>query len=157
MALSPSGVYLACGTGKNITIYNLRDVLPSEYIVSGLPLIHVSRETLASWTEDDPTNTERLLSEEIARALRPSQYFLASRALIRVRLKHVALAIEDSKESLRIQPSPIGYIARAVALLTQGDREGALRIFDLAFHDCEPHDNRFLLLLKSILVFESGN
>ncbi|KAH0831036.1 hypothetical protein J3R83DRAFT_13538 [Lanmaoa asiatica] len=26
----------------------------------------------------------------------------------------------------------------------------------LTFHDCNPGDNRFLLLLKSILVFESG-
>ncbi|KAI5980416.1 hypothetical protein EDC04DRAFT_2618677 [Pisolithus marmoratus] len=60
-------------------------------------------------------------------------------------------------KSLEIQPSSIGYIAMAVILLGQGDREGALRTFDLAFHDCEVQDNRFLLLLKSILVFESGN
>ncbi|KAI6045486.1 hypothetical protein EDC04DRAFT_2598785 [Pisolithus marmoratus] len=60
-------------------------------------------------------------------------------------------------KSLEIQPSSIGYIAMAVALLGQGDQEGALRTFDLAFHDCEVQDNRFLLLLKSILVFESGN
>ncbi|KIK17942.1 hypothetical protein PISMIDRAFT_684762 [Pisolithus microcarpus 441] len=45
----------------------------------------------------------------------------------------------------------------AVTLLGQGDREGALRIFNLAFHDCELDDIRLLLLLKVILVFESGN
>ncbi|KIK22826.1 hypothetical protein PISMIDRAFT_679840 [Pisolithus microcarpus 441] len=45
----------------------------------------------------------------------------------------------------------------AVTLLGQGDREGALGIFDLAFHDCELDDIRLLLLLKLILVFESGN
>ncbi|KIK12438.1 hypothetical protein PISMIDRAFT_689482 [Pisolithus microcarpus 441] len=45
----------------------------------------------------------------------------------------------------------------AVTLLVQGDREGALRIFNLAFHDCELDDIRLLLLLKVILVFESGN
>ncbi|KIO04802.1 hypothetical protein M404DRAFT_540724 [Pisolithus tinctorius Marx 270] len=45
----------------------------------------------------------------------------------------------------------------AVALLAKGDREDALCTFDRAFHDCEPQDIRFLLLLKSILVFESGN
>ncbi|KIK14060.1 hypothetical protein PISMIDRAFT_364617 [Pisolithus microcarpus 441] len=45
----------------------------------------------------------------------------------------------------------------AIALLGEGDRESALCIFDLAFHDCELGDIRFILLLKSILVFESGN
>ncbi|KAI6043918.1 hypothetical protein EDC04DRAFT_2599781 [Pisolithus marmoratus] len=60
-------------------------------------------------------------------------------------------------KSLQVQPSPIGYIAMAVALLGQGDLEGAICTFALAFHDCEPHDIRFLLLLKLILMFESGN
>ncbi|KAI6144246.1 hypothetical protein BKA82DRAFT_4515649 [Pisolithus tinctorius] len=170
VALSPSGVYLACGNGKNITIHNLRDVLPSEYFDHGrsalirqqlhasqLPLVRVSYETLKSWTADDQMNTERLLSEELTSASIPRHYLLANRALVRARLKHLAPAIEDAKDSLRVQPSPIGHIAMAVALLGQGDREGALWIFDFASHDCNLHDNRFLLLLKSILVFECGN
>ncbi|KAI6144223.1 hypothetical protein BKA82DRAFT_4175783, partial [Pisolithus tinctorius] len=107
--------------------------------------------------QDDPTNTEMLLTEEIASASSPSHSLLASRALIRARLKYLALAINDAKESLQVQSSPIGHVAMAVALLGQGDREGALCAFDLAFHDCEPHDNRILLLLKFIIVFESGN
>ncbi|KIN93449.1 hypothetical protein M404DRAFT_36093 [Pisolithus tinctorius Marx 270] len=140
-----------------------------------LPLVQVSDETLKSWVQDDPTNTEMLLTEEIASASSPSHSLLASRALIRARLKYLALAINDAKEaslhshhstyifahvhlkSLQVQSSPIGHVAMAVALLGQGDREGALCAFDLAFHDCEPHDNRILLLLKFIIVFESGN
>ncbi|KAI6022663.1 hypothetical protein EDC04DRAFT_3143649 [Pisolithus marmoratus] len=158
VSLSPSGGYLACGfNGGKITIHNLRDVLPPKYFDHGLPLVQVSEEALKSWTQDDPTHTEMLLSEEITSASSPSHYVLASRALIRVRLKHVALAIEDVNESLQVQPSPIGHIAMAVALLGKGDREGALHAFDLTFHDCEPYDNRYLILLKSILVFESGN
>ncbi|KAI5981467.1 hypothetical protein EDC04DRAFT_2617373 [Pisolithus marmoratus] len=84
----------------------------------------------------------------------PNHYVLANCALIRVRLKHWVLAIEDVKE---VQPSPMGYIVKAVVLLGEGDRAGVLHTFDLAFHDCELHDIRFLLLLKSILVFESGH
>ncbi|KAI6045477.1 hypothetical protein EDC04DRAFT_60772 [Pisolithus marmoratus] len=164
IALSPSGGYLACGLkGGKITIHNLRDVLPG-YFDDGsraaairLPLVQGSSEALKSWTRDDPTHTEMLLSEEITRVSRPSHYVLASRALIRVRLKHVTLAIEDAMESLKVQSSPIGHIAMAVALLDKGNREGALCAFDLAFHDCELQDVRFLLLLKSILVFECGN
>ncbi|KAI6094201.1 hypothetical protein F5141DRAFT_1070226 [Pisolithus sp. B1] len=104
-------------------------------------------------------NTEMLLSEELKGTSSPSHHLLANRALIRARLKHLALVMEDVRElkSLQIQPSPIGYIAMAAALLGQGDREGALHTFDFAFHDCELQDIRLLLLLKSILVFESGN
>ncbi|KAI6143030.1 hypothetical protein BKA82DRAFT_4187705 [Pisolithus tinctorius] len=157
VVLSPSGRYLACGNGTNITIHDLRDVLPLIYFDHGLPLVEMTTKTFQSWTQDDPTQAEMLLSEEIAKASRPSHNMLANRTLIRTRLKRFAPAIEDAKESLRVQRSPIGHIAMAVALLAQGDREGALCTFDLAFHDCELHDLGVLLLLKSILVFESGN
>ncbi|KAI5982355.1 hypothetical protein EDC04DRAFT_3150893 [Pisolithus marmoratus] len=175
IALSPSGGYLACGfVAAKIAIHNLRDVLPPEYFDDGsralrnalirqqphatqVSLIHASDEILKSWTHDDPTATEILLSEEISRASSPSHYMLANRALVRARLKHVVLAMEDVEVSLQVRPSPIGYIAKAVTLLGQGDRGGALLTFDFAFHDCEPHNIRFLLLLKSILVFESGS
>ncbi|KAI6144919.1 hypothetical protein BKA82DRAFT_4168114 [Pisolithus tinctorius] len=157
VALSPSGGYLACGNGRNITVYNLRGVLSPEYFDHGLPLIQVSDETLNSWRQTDPTNTESLLSKEITSTSIPRHYVLANRALVRARLNHLAPAIEDAEESLRVQPSPIGYIAKAVTLLGQGNREGALWAFDFAFHDCRLYDIGFVLLLKSILVFESGN
>ncbi|KAI6014941.1 hypothetical protein EDC04DRAFT_3144985 [Pisolithus marmoratus] len=158
IALSPTGGYLACGLkGGKITIHSLREVLPPEYFYRRLPLVQVRDEALESWIQDDPTNTELLLSAEITSASSPSHYVLANRALIRARLKHWTLAAEDVKESLRVQPSPIGYIAMAIVLLGQGDRDGALCTFDRAFHDCELHDVRLLLLLKSFLVFESGN
>ncbi|KIK22827.1 hypothetical protein PISMIDRAFT_101868, partial [Pisolithus microcarpus 441] len=36
IALSPSGGYLACGVGNNVTVHNLRDVLPMEYFGCGV-------------------------------------------------------------------------------------------------------------------------
>ncbi|KAI6095807.1 hypothetical protein F5141DRAFT_1221421 [Pisolithus sp. B1] len=137
---------------------NSKTYLVNVPLVAQFPLVRVSVEAFKSWTQGNPTNTETLLSEEITSTSSPNyHYLLASRALVRARLKHVAHAIQDAMESLRVQPSPIGYIAMAVSLLGQGDREGGLCAFDLAFHDCELHDNRLLLLLKSILVFEFGN
>ncbi|KAI5982354.1 hypothetical protein EDC04DRAFT_1833915 [Pisolithus marmoratus] len=171
LALSPSGGFLACGVGRKISIHNLRDVLPAEYfghgphtvcnglippLASQLLLVQMSHAALKSWTQGNPMNTEMLLSEEIRSISSPSHYVLASRALIRVRLNHVALAIEDANQSLQVQPSPIGHIAMAVALLGESDRDGALCTFDLAFLDCDPHDIKFNLLLKSILMFECG-
>lgn len=137
VALSSSGGHLACGFSKNITIRKLRDVLPSEYFGYDLPL--VQRRSRALQVLATTCEWERELGD---------------RALIRAHLK---LAIEDGKESLQVQLSPIGYIAMAIVLLGQGDRESALLVFDLAFHDCESRNNRFLLLLRSILVFESEN
>ncbi|KAI6030210.1 hypothetical protein EDC04DRAFT_3142610 [Pisolithus marmoratus] len=161
-----SGKFVA-QSGGSITTSNvafdhgsdvLRNVLiRRQLLASQLPLVRVSEKALKSWTQDNPTNTETLLSEEITITPSPGHYVLANRALIRAQLEHWALAAEDVKESLQVQPSPIGYIAMAVVLLGQGDREGALCTFDRAFHDCEPRNIRYLLLLKSILVFESGN
>ncbi|KAI6004542.1 hypothetical protein F5J12DRAFT_913668 [Pisolithus orientalis] len=156
VALSPSGRYLACGNGKNITFHDLRDVLSLDYFNHGLPLVEMDPTAFQSWMRDDPTQTEKLLSGEIVTASSPSHYILANRALIQTRLKHLAPAIEDAKESLRVQRSPVGHIVMALALLGQGDWEGARCTFDLAFHDCELHDHRILLLLKAILVFECG-
>ncbi|KAG9309214.1 hypothetical protein JVU11DRAFT_10928 [Chiua virens] len=51
-------------------------------------------------------------------------------------------------QSLKIQPSPIGHIALALAYLGQDRREAALWEFDLAFRDCDRADNVFLLLIK---------
>lgn len=129
--------YLACGVGRNITIHKLRDVLSPEYFYRCLPLVQLSEEALRSLTQDDLITTEMLLSPEIASASRPSHHLLANRALIRTRLKNVALAIEDAKESLRVRSSPIGHIAMAVTLLRQSDRESALRTFDRALYDCD--------------------
>lgn len=141
MALSPSGRYLACGVSDNLTIHNLRDVLSPDYFDHSLPLVEENGAALKSWIQGDPANAETLLSEEITSASSPSHHVLANRALIRAHLKQVALAIGDVGESLQVQPSPIGYVAMAVALLSQGNREAALCTFDLAFHDyiCAPH------------------
>ncbi|KIK23994.1 hypothetical protein PISMIDRAFT_647178, partial [Pisolithus microcarpus 441] len=128
IALSPSGGYLACGVGRDIMIHNLKNVLSPKYFehcvsmhpvlqlkllttvmlrnalihqqlrATQLPLIRVSGETLTSWSQGNPTDTEMLLSEEIKSTSGPSHHLLANRALIRARLKHLALAIEDVKE-----------------------------------------------------------
>lgn len=115
-----------------------------------------SNEILRAWAQGDLVTAEMLLSEEITNTTSPSHHVLANRALIRARLRRVTLALTDVNRSLQVQQSPIGYIANAVALLGQGNREGALRIFDLAFRVCEPRGSKLLSLLKMVLVFESG-
>ncbi|KIK21199.1 hypothetical protein PISMIDRAFT_562737 [Pisolithus microcarpus 441] len=123
-SLSSSGGYLACGLKDGrIIIHNLRDILPHEYFCLRLPLIQLSDEALELWIRDDLMNTDMLLSKGITSASSPSHHVLANRALLRARLKRLEFATADAKESLQVRPSPIGYIAMAVVLLGQGDRE----------------------------------
>ena len=51
-------------------------------------------------------------------------------------------------QSLQIKPSPIGHIARSVALVGAGKQEVALEDFDFVFRDCDLSDNIFLLVIK---------
>ncbi|KIO01922.1 hypothetical protein M404DRAFT_148829, partial [Pisolithus tinctorius Marx 270] len=48
VALSPSGGYLACGNGRNITVYNLRGVLSPEYFDHGVSLLAIHEAHIAN-------------------------------------------------------------------------------------------------------------
>lgn len=51
-------------------------------------------------------------------------------------------------KSLQVEESPIGHIARSLALVGAGKNEDALDDFDLVFRDCDPSDNMLLLVIK---------
>lgn len=51
-------------------------------------------------------------------------------------------------QSLQIDQSPIGQIARSVALVGAGKEEDALDDFDFVFCDCDKSDNILLLVIK---------
>ncbi|KAI9569843.1 hypothetical protein HD554DRAFT_2327802 [Boletus coccyginus] len=66
------------------------------------------------------------------------------------------MAVEDAKKSIEVQRSVIGYIAHAVAHIGNGDHKLALRVFDLVFCEGIPSENKLLLLIKAIILFECG-
>ena len=100
-SISHDGRYLACGHDKGITIHNLGDFLPREYLpvtwVSRIPLIRVSEAVYESWKLGNPADTESILSEEIEQFPNPSHYALAVRSLIRAHLRDWEAAFEDAK------------------------------------------------------------
>ena len=51
-------------------------------------------------------------------------------------------------KSLEIQQSPIGHIARSLALVGAGKQEVALDDFDFVFRDSDPNDIMLLLVMK---------
>ena len=94
----------------------------------------------------------------------PSHHALASRALVRARLWQWDAATADATQvclallsramslicikSIEIQPSVIGYIAKSVALVGNGEKHKAYRTCDIASVRFQPAHVTFLLLIK---------
>ncbi|KAG9309663.1 hypothetical protein JVU11DRAFT_10332 [Chiua virens] len=155
IAISHDGRRLACGHGGGITVHSLEGLIPEDYLpgILCLPLMRVSATALKSWVQGDPMETEAMLSHEIAQRSNPTHDALAICALIRTHLGEWKTALETTEKSLQIKPSPIGEIARSIALVGAGEQELALSELDLVFWDCDACDTKFLLVIKSILLF----
>ncbi|KAF8547367.1 hypothetical protein OG21DRAFT_1501611 [Imleria badia] len=162
LALSPKDAFLASGGyDKKITLRDLRAILPRHYFSfdessTQTPLLQISEALLEPWIRQEWTNAENVLAGEMTRLSRPINEALACRSLIRAYLRQWTEAYDDAEESLRIHPTAIGHIARAISLIGKGDRRVALRQFDLVFRDCEAHEIRSILLIKAILYFVAG-
>ncbi|KAF8439357.1 hypothetical protein L210DRAFT_2212162 [Boletus edulis BED1] len=68
---------------------------------------------------------EALLTEATLASQNPHHHVLASRAIVRARLRQRGAAIEDAKKSIEIQPSIGGYIANSVAFVGRGEKHKA--------------------------------
>jgi len=132
------------------------------------PDIRIDDAALDSWKHSELANAEALLTAAVNKSRNPSHHALASRALVRARLQQWDAAIADATEvfvalllrtlvltlvgikSIKIQPSTIGYIAKSVALVRNGERYRALRVCDIAFARSHDHSSHvgFLLLIK---------
>ncbi|KAG9309660.1 hypothetical protein JVU11DRAFT_10329 [Chiua virens] len=132
--------------------------------------MRVSATALKSWVQGDPMETEAILSDEIAQRSNPTHDALAVCALIRTHLGEWETALDTTEmvtsysllqyshvhphvKSLRIKSSPIGQIARSIALVSAGKQDVALDEMDFVFCDCDPSDIKLLLVIKSMLLF----
>ena len=127
------------------------------------PDIRVDDAALHSWKRDQFANAEALLTAAIHDSQNPN-HALASRALVRARLRQWDAAIADAKEvfvtllshalslicikSIKIQPSVIGYVAKSVALVGNGEKYKAYRTCEIAFERFHSTHVTFLLLTK---------
>ena len=128
------------------------------------PDIRIDDAALHSWKHNQLANANVLLTTTIHRSRNPSYDALASRALVRARLRQWDAAVVDATQvlvdllfhvlslnhnkSIKIQPSVIGYIARSVALVGKGESHKAYRTCDIAFQRCHSDHVTFLLLIK---------
>jgi WD40 repeat protein len=195
IALSPDNRFLVIGgnSGK-IAITDLRDVPPASYstvsifycqftllqfqfdltdhFVSQLPFIEITNAALDSWKQDWLADVETSLTGTITNSRNQSHHALANRALVRARLQHWDLAIEDAEnvslrslshtlllilnyhKSIKIHPSFNGYIAQSLALVGGGKKAEGCRVYDLAFRHYRYHtiDVDLILLIKVCIL-----
>ena len=132
------------------------------------PDIRVDDAALHSWKHNQLANAEALLTTAIHESRNPSHHALASRALVRARLRQWDAAIADATEvfvamlshalsliyikSIKIQPSVIGYIAKSVALVGNGEKHKAYRACDIAIERFHSTHVTFLLLIKVCIL-----
>jgi WD40 repeat protein len=128
------------------------------------PDVQIDVAALHSWKHNQLANAESLLTAAIPESRNTSHHILASRALVRARLKQWDAAIADATEvivtllsrvllliytkSIKSQPSVIGYIAKCVAHVGNGDKHKAYRACDIAFERFHSTHVTFLLLIK---------
>ncbi|KAF8552355.1 hypothetical protein OG21DRAFT_1511593 [Imleria badia] len=162
IAVSPDDRFLAIGGehGK-ITIKPLSlitDSIPLHRLHPTFqePAIQIDDTALDPWKLNQLANAEASLSAAIHDSRSLSHHELASRALVRVRLQQWDAAIADATESIKIEPSVIGYIAKSVALVGNGEKHKAYRACDIAFERFHSTHVSFLLLVKAIIVFMAG-
>ena len=113
-----------------------------------------------------------LLTASITASSHPSHHVLASRALIRARLRDWDAALVDAKKvlvvliprsstltliytkAIKIQPSVIAYIAKSLAHVGNGETHKAYRTCDIAFEHFHSSHTSLLLLIK-VRVFST--
>ena len=130
------------------------------------PDIQIDDAALESWKHDQLENANALLTAAIAESRNPTHHVLASRALVRARLRLWDAALVDADQvlvalfshtltltsiytkAIKVQPSVIGCIAKSVALVGKGDRQSSYRACDIAFERFHSSHVSFLLLVK---------
>jgi hypothetical protein len=136
------------------------------------PDIRIDDATLDSWQLDQLDNADALLTAAITESRNTHHHALASRALVRAHLRQWDAALVDAEQvlvalfshplsltsvytkAIKIQPSVIGYIAKAVALVSNGERHKAYRACDIAFERFHSSHVTFLLLVK-VCIFRT--
>ena len=130
------------------------------------PDIQIDDAALDSWKHDQLENADALLTAAIPESRNPNHHLFANRALVRARLQQWDAALIDAEQvlialfshsltlmsiytkAIKIEPSVIGYIAKSVALIGNGEKHNGYRACDIAFERFHSSHVTFLLLVK---------
>jgi hypothetical protein len=134
--------------------------------------IQIDGAALHAWKHDQLETADALLTAAIPDSRNPIHHVLASRALVRARLRQWDAALVDAQEvfvalfshtltltsiyikAIKIRPSVIGYIAQSLALVGKGERHKGYQACDIAFLRSNSSHLNFLLLVK-VCIFRA--
>jgi tetratricopeptide (TPR) repeat protein len=106
------------------------------------------------WMRDSSVDADTLISDlDPSNSSSDTHHVLAHNALLNVHSEIWSSAYEDANKSIVTRPSAMGYITKALAQIGKGEPEKAMRVFDLAFGNCNPIESNLLLLIKAVILF----
>jgi tetratricopeptide (TPR) repeat protein len=103
------------------------------------------------------STAEMILTQEIK--AHPTDYTsYATRSFVMARKLNWNHALQDANESIRINPSLTGYIAKGIALYGKRQFRDAVKVFDLAFTSTNgvSRTTHLLFLIKAIALFNAN-
>lgn len=127
--------------------------------------MHLNGAVQELWLHEKLASTMEILSHDVVLNGK-SHHAYANRAILQARFKNWNDALIDAEmvtrhalpqsvtlkdfyfQSIDIQPSVIGCIAKSIALCGQGRHEDSMQAFDLAFSYCSAEEVNYLLLVK---------
>jgi hypothetical protein len=133
--------------------------------------MHLSGGIQELWLHEKLGSAMEVLSRDIVLNGK-SHHAYANRALVQGRLQKWSNALVDAEtvtshplsqraplkhihyQSIDIQPSVIGCIAKSIALCGQDRHEDSMQAFDLAFSYCSAEQVNYLLLVKVCMAHE---
>ena len=136
-------------------------------VAEGKQRLSLGIDDFKQWTRESSVNADTLISDpDPSPSSTEIHHVLVHNALLKVRSEIWSSAYQDANkvilhslirvlmfthahlESIVIQPSAMGYIAKALAQIGMGETEKAIQVFDLAFGNCNPNESNLLLLIK---------
>lgn len=154
---------LSGGDDQKISEWNVhRDALPedthkSKAQSSDSKILVITTSARNACISGELSTAEKILAQEIT--ANPNDYTsYATRSFVMSRKHDWDHALRDANESIRINPSLTGYIAKGIALYGKRRLQDAMKAFDLAFTSADGNSRttHFLFLIKAIALFNAN-
>ncbi|KAG1728721.1 WD40-repeat-containing domain protein [Suillus paluster] len=148
---SVDGKYIFSGGGDNkISQWAVpKDALPED--ISESKILAIKPTARNACIMGDLHIAEELFTQEINADAANNYTSYANRSFIMARKLEWDHALQDAVESIRIQPTLIGFIAKGIALCGKRQIRDAMKAFDFAFTSTngDPKKNHLLFLIKA--------
>jgi WD40 repeat protein len=139
-----------------------RDALPkdtpkSKDQISDSKILTITTSARNALISGELSTAEMILTQEIK--AHPTDYTsYATRSFVMARKLNWNHALQDANESIRINPSLTGYIAKGIALYGKRQFRDAVKVFDLAFTSTNgvSRTTHLLFLIKAIALFNAN-